>query len=79
MATKTRSAPSKAARLAKTLREQYGFDKAHVATSDGGTRYARVGCSQCQAMCVNGVPLHEKGCPNEKFPKDDDDDDDYEA
>lgn len=74
MTTKTRSIPSKAARIAKTLREQYGFDNARVATNDEGTKYARVGCSQCQPMCVNGVPLHEQGCPNEEFPKDDDDD-----
>lgn len=25
----------------------------------------RVGCSQCEAVCVNGIPTHEHGCPNE--------------
>jgi hypothetical protein len=23
-----------------------------------------VGCSQCNAVCVNGTPTHEHGCPN---------------
>lgn len=26
----------------------------------------RVRCSQCQAMCINGVPTHERGCPNQR-------------
>lgn len=25
-----------------------------------------VRCSQCQAMCINGVATHEHGCPNAK-------------
>lgn len=25
-----------------------------------------VRCSQCAAVCVNGIPVHERGCPNEK-------------
>lgn len=62
---------SEAATIAKYLRDSRGFDKAHVATTDLGTKYARVGCSQCQAICVNGVALHEQGCPNERFPEED--------
>ena len=23
-------------------------------------------CSQCQALCVNGTPTHEMGCPNRR-------------
>lgn len=23
-------------------------------------------CSQCEALCINGVPTHEHGCPNMK-------------
>lgn len=29
------------------------------------TRRFRVACSQCQAMNINGIPTHEKGCPHE--------------
>lgn len=25
-----------------------------------------VQCSQCEAMVIQGVPVHERGCPNEK-------------
>ena len=25
---------------------------------------ARVECSQCSAMVINGVPCHERACPN---------------
>jgi len=25
----------------------------------------RVGCSQCAALVINGLPSHESGCPNE--------------
>ena len=27
---------------------------------------SRAKCSQCEAMAVNGTPIHESGCPNEK-------------
>ena len=40
-----------------------GFDNAkHIPF----TKTYRVGCSQCQAVCINGVPCHETGCPNER-------------
>lgn len=26
---------------------------------------SRVGCSQCAAVVINGLPVHERGCPNE--------------
>jgi hypothetical protein len=38
-----------------------GFDKSHPIPFERG---ARVGCSQCQALCINGVACHEHGCPN---------------
>ena len=25
----------------------------------------RISCDQCSAMVINGVPVHELGCPNE--------------
>lgn len=34
----------------------------------------RIRCSQCQAMCVNGIPIHEAGCPNDREEKEEDDD-----
>lgn len=29
------------------------------------TKQYRIGCSQCQALAVNGLPLHERGCPHD--------------
>lgn len=40
-----------------------GFDESYYDRSDG--RY-RVRCSQCQALVINGVPCHERGCPNNR-------------
>ena len=51
---------SDAAKLAAKLRRA-GFDKS--TTSDG---YVRLGCSQCQALAINGTACHEQGCPNKK-------------
>ena len=53
---------SEVAKRAAKLREQKGFDKSYV-TED---KNVRVRCSQCQAMVINGVPVHERGCPNER-------------
>ena len=41
-----------------------GFDKTHIAKEEGKP-YVHVGCSQCNAVCVNGHPIHERGCPHE--------------
>jgi hypothetical protein len=39
----------------------YGFDKSkHIPF----TKHYRIGCSQCQALAVNGTATHERGCPN---------------
>ena len=31
------------------------------------TKRFHIGCSQCEALCINGVPCHEQGCPNTKY------------
>jgi len=31
-----------------------------------GTKRYRIKCSQCQAMTINGIPVHERGCPNDR-------------
>ena len=38
-----------------------GFDKSRAIPFEPG---AKVGCSQCEALAVNGVATHERGCPN---------------
>lgn len=47
-------------RTKEKLRKR-GFDKTKY---DRSTGYYRVGCSQCQALIINGVACHETGCPN---------------
>lgn len=43
------------------LLRQLGFDESsHVPF----TKLFRVRCSQCEALCINGVPTHEAGCPH---------------
>lgn len=37
----------------------YGFDK----SSREGTS-VDISCSQCEVLVINGVPCHERGCPN---------------
>jgi len=61
-ATQQKPRPRKSpdARLAEKLRRSRGFDKSYVSSSGG----VRVGCSMCQALVINGVACHEKGCPN---------------
>jgi hypothetical protein len=43
-----------------------GFD---LSTYDRMSRSYRVRCSQCEALVINGVPCHERGCPNERKEK----------
>jgi hypothetical protein len=43
-------------------RDSLGFDDA---THVPGTRRYRIRCSQCAALVINGIPCHERGCPNE--------------
>ncbi len=39
---------------------ELGFDRSEY-TEDG----LHVACSQCAALCINGTPCHEGGCPNQ--------------
>jgi hypothetical protein len=58
--TKTYSA----GRAAQARRD--GFDKSY---SDDGA--VSIKCSQCAALVINGVPCHERGCPNIKKERED--------
>jgi hypothetical protein len=46
--------------MMQELLERLGFDET---TADGG--YLRVRCSSCEALVIQGVPCHERGCPRE--------------
>jgi len=59
--TKRHTARTAAAKTAARLRRQ-GFD---LTTSE--TPYVRPGCSQCDAVCINGTACHETGCPNSRI------------
>jgi hypothetical protein len=48
--------------LHSSLRAE-GFDKCRVYPGD---RHVKVGCSQCNALVINGIACHELGCPNQK-------------
>lgn len=39
-----------------------GFDKSYHIKF---TKSYHIECSQCEALCINGTPTHETGCPNE--------------
>lgn len=45
-----------------------GFDLS-VAEPEEGT--IKVRCSGCAALVINGVPCHERGCPNQNKETDD--------
>lgn len=52
-------------RISQTARlVALGFDLSYTIPFERG---ARIKCSQCEAVCINGVPCHERGCPNETF------------
>jgi len=38
-----------------------GFDKSYHIPF---TKSFHVECSQCEALCINGIPTHETGCPH---------------
>lgn len=40
-----------------------GFDES---VSDRGRGSSRVRCSQCVAVVINNVAVHETGCPNQR-------------
>jgi len=39
-----------------------GFDTSHAWPFGRGWH---IGCSQCEALVINGVPAHESGCLNQ--------------
>ena len=39
-----------------------GFDL----SKRSGPKHYSVHCSQCHAVTINGVPVHEQRCPNER-------------
>ena len=41
--------------------QRAGFDRSEF---DRSTRTWHVQCSQCEALVINGVACHERGCPN---------------
>ena len=51
-----------------------GFDNATVVDGDEGADvdgadhayYVQLGCSQCEALAINGMATHETGCPNSR-------------
>ncbi len=46
-----------------------GFDNSrHVPF----TKNFYVACSQCEALCINGMPTHEIGCINDKRKEEED-------
>lgn len=47
-----------------------GFDRSR--TSPDSPHHVRVGCSQCEALVINGHPCHETGCPNTRRAQSDD-------
>ena len=57
---RTRYPRSPAQEQARYLRESRGFDKTYT-TGNWITPW----CSQCQAMMVNNIAIHEEGCPHE--------------
>lgn len=57
MAEAKKRKPSLASRLRKM-----GFDQSYYNPSTG---YTKVKCSQCEALAINGIATHERGCPNQ--------------
>ena len=37
-----------------------GFDNSR----EVGRLHTQPGCTQCEALCINGIATHEAGCPN---------------
>ena len=48
--------------------EWSGFDQSYALGRDDAGRFSkaiRVKCSQCEALCINGIATHEQRCPNQ--------------
>jgi hypothetical protein len=54
------SEKTKFRRICRQLLAQ-GFDNSSV-VEDG----VRARCSQCEALVINGLATHERGCPNQR-------------
>jgi hypothetical protein len=54
-----------AAGLVAKLRAR-GFDKSYVYLDEDGDKSVRVKCGQCEAMVIQGMACHERGCPNSR-------------
>jgi hypothetical protein len=46
------------------VREDLGFDASVYFAGPGKSFLIR--CSQCEPLNIQGIPCHEKGCPNER-------------
>lgn len=44
--------------------QELGFD---ASTHIPFTKWNRIRCPQCNAITINGHPVHEFGCPNQKY------------
>lgn len=54
--------PEKADHIGRALRDGGFDDSSYDSTEESWT----VGCSQCLAAVINGMPTHEHGCPNKR-------------
>ncbi len=52
---------------------ELGFDRSYKRDDDT----IKCRCSQCEAMVINGTPIHETGCPNIPQPEPEKDLDEY--
>jgi hypothetical protein len=50
----------------RSLGQQLRAKGFNLTTYDRSTGYYQVRCSQCEALVINGVACHEKGCPNQR-------------
>lgn len=55
-------------RTGENLRKR-GFDESYYIRETG---HWRIKCSQCQALVINGIACHERGCPNQPRSRDND-------
>jgi hypothetical protein len=52
--------------MSKKQVDQLGRRGFTVRRSTENPRYLEVTCDQCCSVVVNGVAVHERGCPNER-------------
>lgn len=61
-ADKSESGTSRKARLVRKLKAR-GFD---LTSGVRGSDTVYVRCSRCEALVINGIAAHERGCPNSR-------------